>query len=63
MAEESKGDEIPPAVEEGAEPKQEANKNGKGRGKKDDTPIEELFDLSQPIPKVREPLIFLVRVT
>ncbi len=34
-----------------AEEKQDNKKNGKDR-KRDETPIEELFDLSQPIPKV-----------
>ena len=27
--------------------------NGKGAKKRDETPIEELYDLSKPIPKVR----------
>lgn len=66
MAEETKGDDMPaetapveeatPAVEEGAEATGEDGKrNGKQqRYKRDETPIEELFDLSKPIPRVRE---------
>ena len=34
-----------------ADDKQESKKNGKDR-KRDETPIEELYDLTQPIPKV-----------
>ena len=38
-----------------------ANKSKKGREKKDEKPIEELFDLSKPIPKVwRLPLFWSV---
>jgi hypothetical protein len=52
MAEETK--DVPttetPAAE--GETKQE---NGKKQVKRDETPIEELFDLTKPIPRVREP--------
>jgi hypothetical protein len=41
--------EEPISTEEG---KKESNNGGK-QNKKDETPIEELYDLSQPIPKVR----------
>lgn len=41
-----------PAV--AGEEKKEGGKNG-GRPKKEEVPIEELFDLSKPIPKVRRP--------
>jgi hypothetical protein len=40
-----------------AAPVEDAPTNGEGKKKReykrDDTPIEELFDLSQPLPKVR----------
>ena len=52
MAEETK--DVPtteaPAAE--GETKQE---NGKKQVKRNETPIEELFDLTKPIPRVREP--------
>lgn len=58
MAEESKGEEVPkeeetsPPVDEAK--KAEDRKNGNKRNfKRDETPIEELFDLSKPIPRVR----------
>jgi hypothetical protein len=52
MAEETK--EVPPTEPPAAEgeTKQE---NGKKQAKKNETPIEELFDLTKPIPRVREP--------
>lgn len=52
MAEETK--EVPPTESPAAEgeTKQE---NGKKQAKKNETPIEELFDLTKPIPRVREP--------
>jgi hypothetical protein len=49
MAEESKADESNKAETPAA------NSNNKGRNnnnKKDETPIEELYDLSKPLPKV-----------
>lgn len=52
MAEETKGEEPPPAVPVDGEGNASANKNEK-RYKRDETPIEELFDLSKPIPRVR----------
>mmetsp|Transcript_9708 Transcript_9708/g.14904 ORF Transcript_9708/g.14904 Transcript_9708/m.14904 type:complete len:556 (+) Transcript_9708:39-1706(+) len=64
MAEETKVEEQPsaevpaaPAVEKKEEESTE-NKNGKkdgGKNKKDETPVEELFDLSKPIPRVDRP--------
>ena len=36
-------------------PAPDAEKKGK-KGRKDETPIEELYDLSQPIPRVSFPL-------
>ena len=52
MAQETK--EVPPTEPPAAEgeTKQE---NGKKQAKKNETPIEELFDLTKPIPRVREP--------
>lgn len=41
-----------PAVEETPQ-NGDAKKNGGKNFKRDETPIEDLFDLSQPIPKVR----------
>lgn len=57
MAEETKGEELPPADTPQVEQKPQVDKNGKARrdAKKDETPVEELFDLSKPIPRVREP--------
>lgn len=59
MAEETKGEEVPqeetPAPTDDSK-KGEEGKNGKQRyNKRDETPIEELYDLTKPIPRVREP--------
>jgi len=43
----------PAAPAAGEEAKKEDGKGNNGARKRDETPIEELFDLSQPIPKVR----------
>lgn len=58
MAEETKGDEpqAPVPVNEGEGNASTENKNEK-RYKSDETSIEETFDLSKPIPRVRRPLI------
>mmetsp|Transcript_18145 Transcript_18145/g.50493 ORF Transcript_18145/g.50493 Transcript_18145/m.50493 type:complete len:535 (-) Transcript_18145:1577-3181(-) len=51
MAEEAATPAAPaPVTEEKAD-----NSKGKNNRKKDETPIEELFDLSQPIPRVEKP--------
>ena len=51
MAEE---DTKTPPAEAAAPAEQKADSNGKrgGKGARDETPIEELFDLSKPIPRV-----------
>ena len=48
MAEESKADE----AKKEETPAPAGNNKNNGRNKKDETPIEELYDLSKPIPKV-----------
>jgi len=57
MAEETKGGELPPAENPQVEQKPQIDKNGKARrdAKKDETPVEELFDLTKPIPRVERP--------
>lgn len=53
MAEEAATPAAPAPVTDDAEKKSD-NKGKKGR--KDETPIEELYDLSKPIPRVSFPL-------
>jgi len=57
MAEETKGEELPPVKTPAVNHKPQDDRNGKSRrdAKRDDTPIEELFDLSKPIPRVERP--------
>lgn len=52
MAEETKAEEATPVVEEESK---DNGKNNRREFKRDETPVEELFDLTKPIPRVREP--------
>jgi len=56
MAEETKGENLPSRETSDVNHKQQDDRNGKSRRdvKREDTPIEELFDLSKSIPRVRE---------
>ena len=55
MAEEAATPAAPaPATEDASTEKKNDNKGKKGR--KDETPIEELYDLSKPIPRVSFPV-------
>jgi hypothetical protein len=46
-------DATPADAEDGAATKSNGEGKGKGRKKEPEVPIEELYDLSKPIPKVR----------
>jgi len=57
MAEETKGENLPSRETSDVNHKQQDDRNGKSRRdvKREDTPIEELFDLSKSIPRVERP--------
>eukprot|EP00536_Pseudo-nitzschia_multiseries_P015291 jgi/Psemu1/217461/e_gw1.853.23.1 len=55
MAEEAATPAAPAPVTEEVSTEKKADAKGKNNRKKDETPIEELFDLSQPIPRVEKP--------
>jgi len=55
MAEEAATPAAPAPVTEDASKEKKTDRKGKDRKQKDDVPVEELYDLSKPIPRVEKP--------
>lgn len=55
MAEEAATPAAPAPVTEDASKEKKTDRKGKDRKQKDDVPVEELYDLSKPIPRVSFP--------
>jgi hypothetical protein len=55
MAEEAATPAAPVPVTEDASKEKKTDRKGKDRKQKDDVPVEELYDLSKPIPRVSFP--------